>query len=192
MVIDPSSPTKLQRSFEPPLSFLASLQPATLRKVVAAAQLEYYRVERVISSGGYGHHRGNSEVKRLYWLYRNLSGVIGCAKFRISATADGVEWPQSDPEPDTTYTLLHGLSTETLTAVKRALIAEAEPLRRERHEGGAAAPGSLGSLRFSILNIHLAMVDEILTGRGYDALAQANHVNEQGALDYDPALLITE
>lgn len=192
MVIDPSSPTKLQRSFEPPLSFLAGLQPGTLRKVVTAAQIEYYRVERVISSGGYGHNRGNSELKRLYWLYKNLSGVIGCATYRISAIADGVDWPQSDPEPDTTYTLLNGLSTETLTRVKMAIIVEVGSLLAERLEGGAAAPGSLGSLRFSILNIHLAMVDEILTRRGYDALAQANYINEQGALDYDPALLITE
>jgi hypothetical protein len=192
MLIDPGALTKLERTFEPPLSFLASLQPATLKKVRAAAQLEYYQVDRLISGGGYGHNRRNSELKRLYWLHESLFHVMGCATFRLSAVADGVEWPQYRPEPDTTYTLLNGLSTETLTRVKTALISEAEPLRMERHEGGAAAPGSLGSLRFSILNQHLAMVDDIFARRGYNALAQTNHINEQGALDYDPALLITE
>lgn len=192
MLIDPGALTKLERTFEPPLSFLASLSVDTLRKVRAAAQDEYYQVERLISSGSYTYNRESSELRRLYWLSKNLSGVIGCATYRISAIADGVEWPQHDPEPDTTYTLINALSKETLKRVKRALVEEIEPLRKKRQEGGAAALIGNASLTFSILNQHLAMVDGILTQRGYDALAQANHVNEQGALDYDPALLITE
>ncbi len=192
MLIDPCSQTKLQRDFESPLSFLASLQADTLKKLVVAAQIEYCQVDRLILSGNYGHNRNNSELRRIYWLRKNFSELMELARYRISAIADGLELPRSFPEPDTTYTMLDGLHKATLATIKRAMVMEIEPLRKRRQEDGLDAMSGLELLRFSVLNDHLVMVNDILLHRGYPFLSLTNCINDRGALDIDDSLFISE
>lgn len=193
MLIDPCSQTKLKRDFETPVSFLASLSAATLKKVSAVAAIECDQVERVIHGGGYGWNRKNSEVMRLYWIHSQLYEIVQAAW----ALADSRSHKMSmvihrQPEPDTTYTMLDGLHKATLEVIKRAMVMEIEPLRKKRQEDGLDAMSGLELLRFSVLNDHLVMVNDILLRRGYPFLSLTNCINDRGALDIDDSLFISE